>query len=327
MRLESRVKSQVNWTRIYFLNREHPVLVKRFSGGMRVLCRIKESHDFLMTQQRSLSKVRFQKLRQNRLKKLKVFLYFPLFLFFERRTHRVFILLHSCSRANFIFFIFYAIQWFGWDSRSNAVLLFPCTEGSTHQAFRILAIVFLMQFGKDSISQTIQSMRCLFSSQCAWQAGFKTIADIGKERIARAAKQLEGKTGFRVLKIGDSNFKDCSLPPHEYKLEDLEDMADNLLPNRNPLDLLFEAMWILGLDLHSPIQTKTIQNKQVFFVGDNHAIACFEEELTEEFAKALVQYKPRRVVFLDGGFASDAVRINIEQLFQQLSPATHITIL
>ena len=98
-------------------------------------------------------------------------------------------------------------------------------------------------------------------------------------------------------------------------------MADNLLPNRKSLDLLFEAMLILGLDLHLPIQTQTIQNKQVFFVGDNHAIACFEEVLTEEFAQALVQYKPRRVVFLDGGFASNAIRINIERLFQQLSPS------
>ena len=160
----------------------------------------------------------------------------------------------------------------------------------------------------------------------AYKAGYETIADIGKERIRRAAKMLDDDGGFRVLKIGDSNFKDCSLPPEEYKLEDLEDMADNLLPNRKPLDLLFESMLILGLDLHSPIQTKTIQNKQVFFVGDSQAIACFEEGLTEEFAKALVKYKPRRVVFLDGGFASDAVRINIEQLFQQLSP-THFTVL
>ena len=161
----------------------------------------------------------------------------------------------------------------------------------------------------------------------AFKAGYKTIADIGKERIRRAAKQLGDTSGLRVLKIGDSNFKDCRLLPDEYKLENLMDLADNLLPNRKPLDLLFEAMWILGLDLHSPIQTQTIQNKQVFLVGDSQAIACFEEGLTEEFAKALANYKPRRVVLLDGGFASDAVRINIEQLFQQLSPATHITIL
>ena len=74
-------------------------------------------------------------------------------------------------------------------------------------------------------------------------------------------------TGFRVLKIGDSNFKDCRLFPHEYKQENLMHMADNLLPDRKPLDLLFEAMLILGLDLNLPIQTETLQNKQVFFVA------------------------------------------------------------
>ena len=135
-------------------------------------------------------------------------------------------------------------------------------------------------------------------------------------------------TGFRVLKIGDSNFKDCRLPPDAYKPEDLEEMADNLLPKRKPLDLLIEAMLMLGLDWNLPLQTQTIQNKQVFFVGDNQAIACFEEGLAEDLAKSLASDKPRRVVFLDGVFASDAVRINIERLFQLLSPpATHITIL
>ena len=145
------------------------------------------------------------------------------------------------------------------------------------------------------------------------------------EFLLRLWRGLFGRPSPTVY--GNSNFKDCSLPPEEYKLEDLENMADNLLPNRKPLNLLFEAMLILGLDLHSPIQTQTIQNKQVFLVADNQAIACFEEGLTEEFAKALADYKPRRVVLLDSGFASDAIRINIEQLFQQLSPATHITIL
>ncbi len=97
-------------------------------------------------------------------------------------------------------------------------------------------------------------------------------------------------------------------------------MEDNLLPNRKPLDLLFEAMWILGLDLHLSIQTETLQNKQVFFVAGNHAIACYEEGLTKDLAQTLVKYKPRRVVFRDGGFASDTIRINIE-------PHTYITVL
>ena len=171
----------------------------------------------------------------------------------------------------------------------------------------------------------------------AFKAGFKTIADIGKERIRRAATQLNNKsgfqskqeldTGFRVLKIDASNFKDCRLLPHEYKQETLIDMADNLLPNRNPLDLLFEAMLILGIDLTSPIRTQTIQNKRVFFIADNQAIACFDKGLTEDLAKVLATYKPQRAVFRDGSFASDAARTNMDQLFQQLSPATHITII
>ena len=170
----------------------------------------------------------------------------------------------------------------------------------------------------------------------AFKAGFKTIADIAKERLRRAANMLaqqsgksepERDTGFRVLKIGDSNFQDCRRLPHECQQEDLIQLADNLRPNRQPLDLLFETMLDLGIDLTLPIHTQTIQKKPVFFLADNQVIACFDPGLTEEFAQALTPYKPRRLVFRDGGFASDAVRINIGQLFQQISPSTRLTII
>ncbi len=170
----------------------------------------------------------------------------------------------------------------------------------------------------------------------AFKAGFKTIADLCQERIRRAAQQIaqpsspseqELDTGFRVLKIDDSNFQDCRRRPREYHQKDLLHLADNLRPNCQHLDLLFETMLNLGIDLTVSIHTQTIQNKQVFFLANNQAIACFEEGLTEEFAKTLTTYKPRRVVFRDSGFASDAVRINIGQLFQQLSPSTHLTII
>ncbi len=171
----------------------------------------------------------------------------------------------------------------------------------------------------------------------AFKKKFKTIADIAKERLRLAAHQLNAQpsshseqeldTGFRVLKIDDSNFQDCRRRPREYQQEDLIHLTDNLRPNRQPLDLLFETMLNLGIDLTVPIHTQTIHNQQVFFLANNQAIACFEEGLTEEFAKTLTTYKPRRVVFRDSGFASDAVRINIGQLFQQLSPSTHLTII
>ena len=66
------------------------------------------------------------------------------------------------------------------------------------------------------------------------------------------------------------------------------------------------------------------QGKSVFFVDDNALVACFESGITEELVKELAGHKPLRVVFRDNGFVSDAVKINVEQIFRQLSPTTEV---
>jgi adenine-specific DNA-methyltransferase len=53
--------------------------------------------------------------------------------------------------------------------------------------------------------------------------------------------------------------------------------------------------------------------------------ACFERGMTEEQVKELTGHEPLRVVFRDNGFVSDAVRINVEQIFRQLSPVIEVT--
>ena len=40
--------------------------------------------------------------------------------------------------------------------------------------------------------------------------------------------------------------------------------------------------------------------------------------------KELAGHEPMRVVFRDNGFVSDAVKINVEQIFRQLSPTTDV---
>lgn len=62
----------------------------------------------------------------------------------------------------------------------------------------------------------------------------------------------------------------------------------------------------------------------VFFVDGNALAACFDTGITEDFVKQLAAHKPLRAVFRDAGFASDAVKINVEQVFKLLSPATEI---
>ncbi len=163
----------------------------------------------------------------------------------------------------------------------------------------------------------------------AEKAGFSTIAEISKERIRRAgAKVLEGDchpdwskdVGFRVLKIDTSNMEDVYYRPDEVKQADLLTAVDNVKPDRTAEDLLFQVLVDWGVDLTLPIRRETVLGKTVFFVDGNALVACFDTGITEDLVKELAGHEPLRVVFRDNGFVSDAVKINVEQIFRQLSP-------
>lgn len=167
----------------------------------------------------------------------------------------------------------------------------------------------------------------------AREAGYQDIAQISKERIRRAGKQvLEGEchpdwnrdVGFRVLKVDTSNMKDVYYRPDELKQSDLLDMVDNVKEGRTAEDLLFQVLVDWGVDLTLPIRRETVQGKTVFFVDDNALVACFDRGITEDLVKELAGHEPLRVVFRDNGFVSDAVKINVEQIFRQLSPTTDV---
>lgn len=166
-----------------------------------------------------------------------------------------------------------------------------------------------------------------------FKRGFTTIAEISKERIRRAGeKVLEGDchsgwnrdVGFRVLKVDTSNMQDVYYRPDQIDQKDLLTAVDNIKPDRTPEDLLFQVLVDWGVDLTLPIQRGTIQGKTVFFVDGNALIACFETGVTEELVKELAAREPLRVVFRDNGFVSDAVKINVEQVFRQVSPGTDV---
>lgn len=163
----------------------------------------------------------------------------------------------------------------------------------------------------------------------AYKAGYKTIAEISKERIRRAGKKIKeenplfnGDIGFRVLKIDTSNMAEVYYTPDGVKQDDLLATVDNIRPDRSPEDLLFQVLLDWGVDLTLPIAQKNVQGKTVFFVDGNALVACFDTGITEELVKELAAEKPLRVVFRDNGFASDSMKINAEQIFKQMSPGT-----
>ncbi|PKK89312.1 MAG: site-specific DNA-methyltransferase [Candidatus Wallbacteria bacterium HGW-Wallbacteria-1] len=169
----------------------------------------------------------------------------------------------------------------------------------------------------------------------AFKAGYKTIAQISKERIRRAGKKiLEGEChqgwkkdiGFRVLKIDSSNMADIYYTPDVIDQSQMKLFTDNIKADRKPEDLLFQVLLDWGVDLSLPIRKETIRGKTVFFVNKPpyDLIACFDTGVNEELVRELARFEPLRVVFRDGGFASDAIKINVEQIFRQLSPHTEV---
>jgi len=175
----------------------------------------------------------------------------------------------------------------------------------------------------------------------AFKAGFKTICEIGKERIRRAGKQILSAgggqlemsetqpepgtpvdVGFRCLRLDSSNMENVYYTPEETRQQDLFSLVDNVKPDRTPEDLLFQVMLDLGVLLSSPIEVKEIAGKKVFNVADGFLLACFDHDVTEETVKAIAQMKPYYAVFRDSSMANDSVATNFDQIFETYSPET-----
>ncbi|MCA9469392.1 MAG: site-specific DNA-methyltransferase [Nitrospira sp.] len=220
------------------------------------------------------------------------------------------------------------IRWF--SSEEDIVLDFFSGSGTTAHA----VIQLNSEEGGKRQFIMVQLPEECNENSTAFKAGYKTIAEVGKERIRRAGKKiLEGEChenwnkdiGFRVLKVDSSNMADVYYTPDTVEQKDLISAIDNIKPGRdNPEDLLFQVMLDWGVDLTLPISKKTIQGKTILFVDENALIACFDNDITEDLVKELAGFKPLRIVFKDNGFVSDAVKINVEQIFKQLSPGTDV---
>ena len=161
-----------------------------------------------------------------------------------------------------------------------------------------------------------------------YKDGYKTICDIGEERIRRAGKRIKEETdadidyGFRVFKIDSSNMKDIYYRPADTQQTLLDMLADNIKEDRTPEDLLFQVMLDLGVLLSSKIEETEIASKKVFNVADGFLIACFDKDVTDETIKAVANMKPYYAVFRDSSVANDSVATNFDQIFANISPDT-----
>ncbi len=155
-----------------------------------------------------------------------------------------------------------------------------------------------------------------------------TVAEITKQRMRLVHEQFGGDllvdSGFRVLKIDTSNLADTLAAPEGLVQDSLVGAVESVKLDRTDEDLLFQVLLDWGLDLAEPIVVEEVDARRVLSVADGSLIACFSDEVTGVVVKEIANRHPLRAVFLDAGFASDAARINAEQVFRELSPETEV---
>lgn len=156
-----------------------------------------------------------------------------------------------------------------------------------------------------------------------------TVAEIGKQRMRLVGEQIRDgnasvDVGFRAFRVDTSGMSDVLRTPDETQQGALALYTGSVKADRSGEDLLFQVLHAWGLDLALPIATESLSGEAIFTVDDGALIACFAEAVSRDVVAAIAERQPLRAAFLDSAFASDADRINAEQIFAEKAPSTDL---
>lgn len=161
-------------------------------------------------------------------------------------------------------------------------------------------------------------------------SGYRTIADIGKERIRRAGEKVKADNegienldiGFKVFKLDSSNIKPWDTDFANLE-RDLVNNVDNIKYDRSAEDVMYELLLKYGVDLTIPIKTHTIEGKTVYSVGLGALLICLDNDITLDVVEGIGKLKEElqpetvHVVLKDAGLKDDVVKTNAIQLLKR----------
>ena len=170
----------------------------------------------------------------------------------------------------------------------------------------------------------------------AFKAGYKTIADLGKERARRAGKKIKDDQpliadgmdlGFRSFRVDESNMNNVYYTAGDYTQDMLSLLESNVKSDRTDLDLLFGCLLEWGLSLSMPYTSERIDGCTVHTYNDGDLIACFDENVPDSVIKEIAKRQPLRAVFRDSSFSSSPAKINVGEIFKMLAPDTRVKVI
>jgi len=166
----------------------------------------------------------------------------------------------------------------------------------------------------------------------AAKAGYKTIAEITRERVRRSAKKITedsslqlgegaGKPtdlGFRALSFHESNIQVWdSTKASETADSLLAELKENRLkPGCSDEDVMFEVMVKYGVDLSSTIERVPLGKGFFWDVGNGHLVVVTSKGLAKDDFHALAKRKPKAVVVLDEAFEPESLKANARATFK-----------
>ena len=168
----------------------------------------------------------------------------------------------------------------------------------------------------------------------AFKAGYKNICEIGKERIRRAGDKIKAEhpdadldIGFRVFRVDESNMKNVYYHPEEVTQLMLGETVSNIKEDRTGMDLLYACLLDWGVEINLPHTSTQVAGCTVHNVDNGALAACFDKAVPRAVVEYIANLQPLRAVFRDSAFATDAEKINVTEIFKNLSPDTKVKVI
>jgi adenine-specific DNA-methyltransferase len=215
----------------------------------------------------------------------------------------------------------------GSGTTAHAVMLQNCEDSQNRRSI-------LIQLPEPTYEIVDGKMVAKKNSPLAFKQGFKTIADVSRERIKRAAKSIlkehpkyVGDLGFKAFKLDSSNIKAWN--PDKANLEEtLISNQEHLIEGRTEQDILYELLIKRGVDLAIPIQNKKVSGKNIFSIGHGVLFACLDESIAKSEVEAIAQgildwhrelnpESETHVFFRDSAFKDDIAKTNMAAILEQ----------
>ena len=189
----------------------------------------------------------------------------------------------------------------------------------------------------------VQLPEALDEKSEAYKDGYRTICDIGEERIRRAGEKIKAELvekqqksgmldenivdpesldiGFKVLKLDTSNIREWNVDFEN--LENELDLYDTpFVEGRSELDVVYEIMLKQGLELTYPIETFEVNGQTVYDIAFGSLFVCLSKKITADIAQAIIARRDEQgtdtssVIFSDAGFATDSDKLNCIEILK-----------